>query len=133
LPIAINLVSNCPDVTFILDHCGVPRVKDRILDPWRKYITEIAQFQNVYCKVSGLVAYANPARWSVADLRPYVDHVLSCFGWDRVMFGSDWPVCMLSASYKQWVEALCAIVEEAGETNRRKLFHDNAIAVYRLR
>lgn len=133
LPIAINLVSKCPDVTFILDHCGVPRVKERILDPWRKDIAEIGQFPNVYCKVSGLVAYADPARWSVADLRPYVDHVLSCFGWDRVMFGSDWPVCTLSASCKQWVQALGAIAEKAGETNRRKLFHDNAIAVYRLR
>jgi predicted TIM-barrel fold metal-dependent hydrolase len=133
LPIAINLVSKCPDVTFILDHCGVPRVKDRILDPWRKDIAEIAQFPNVYCKLSGLVAYADPARWSVADLRPYVDHVLACFGWDRVMFGSDWPVCTLSASCKQWVQALRAIAEKAGETNRRKLFHDNAIAVYRLR
>jgi predicted TIM-barrel fold metal-dependent hydrolase len=132
LPIAINLVRNCPEVTFILDHCGVPRVKDRVLDPWCKDIAELATFPNVCCKVSGLVAYSDPARWTAADLRPYVDHVLSCFGWDRVMFGSDWPVCTLSATYKQWVEALCSITENAGEANQRKLFHDNAVQVYRL-
>lgn len=132
LPIAIKLVSRCPEVTFILDHCGVPAVKDRILDPWRTYIAQMAKFPNVVCKVSGLVAYANPKTWRVADLQPYVDHVISCFGWDRVLFGSDWPVCMLSASYKQWVDALQSIIQSAGELNQRKLFHDNAIRVYRL-
>jgi predicted TIM-barrel fold metal-dependent hydrolase len=132
LPIAINLVRNCPDVTFILDHCGVPNVKDRVLDPWRKDIAELAGYPNVSCKISGLVAYADPARWTADDLRPYVDHVLSCFGWDRVLFGSDWPVCTLSTTYKQWVEALRSITQSAGETNQQKLFHDNAVRVYRL-
>jgi len=132
LPIAINLVQNCSGVTFILDHCGVPRVKERILDPWRKDIAELASFPKVYCKISGLVAYADPAHWTAEDLRPYVDHVLSCFGWDRVMFGSDWPVCTLSATYKQWVESLRWLTDSAGEENQRKLFHDNAVRVYRL-
>ena len=132
LPIAINLVRMCPDVTFILDHCGVPQVKERILDPWRSHIAEIAKLPNVYCKVSGLVAYADPARWTEDDLRPYVEQVIACFGWDRVMFGSDWPVCTLSASYQQWVEALDSLTREAGAANQKKLFHDNAIRVYRL-
>jgi predicted TIM-barrel fold metal-dependent hydrolase len=132
LPIAINLVRSCPDVTFILDHCGVPRVKDKILDPWRTDIAELANFPNVNCKISGLVAYADPASWSAEDLRPYVDHVLSCFGWDRVLFGSDWPVCTLSASYKEWVDALCVITQSAGDSNQQKLFYDNAIRIYRL-
>jgi predicted TIM-barrel fold metal-dependent hydrolase len=132
LPVAINLVRSCPDVTFILDHCGIPRVKEKVLDPWRKHIAEIAHFPNVNCKISGLVAYADPTSWSAQNLRPYVDHALSCFGWDRVLFGSDWPVCTLSASYKQWVEALHSITRRAGEANQRKLFHDNAIRVYRL-
>lgn len=133
LPIAANLISRCPAVTFILDHCGVPRVKENLLDPWRAQIAEIARFGNVVCKVSGLVAYANPQTWTPEDLRPYVEHVIACFGWDRVMFGSDWPVCTLSASYRQWVEALERITRSAGETNQKKLFHDNAIRVYRLR
>jgi predicted TIM-barrel fold metal-dependent hydrolase len=132
LPIAIQLVSKCPDVIFILDHCGVPQVKERALDPWRSYIAEIARFPNAFCKISGLVAYADPQRWTADDLRPFVEHAIACFGWDRVLFGSDWPVCTLSATYRQWVEALQAITQGAGEVNRRKLFHDNAVRVYRL-
>jgi predicted TIM-barrel fold metal-dependent hydrolase len=132
LPIAINLVSRCPDVVFILDHCGVPQVKERNLDPWRAHISEIARFQNVSCKISGLVAYADPKLWTVEDLRPFVEHVIASFGWDRVLFGSDWPVCTLAASYRQWVEALQAITKGAGEANQKKLFYDNAISVYRL-
>jgi predicted TIM-barrel fold metal-dependent hydrolase len=132
LPIAINLVSVCPDVSFILDHCGVPQVKEKALDPWRAQIREISRFPNVVCKVSGLVAYADPKNWTAEDLRPYVDYVIACFGWDRVLFGSDWPVCTLSASYQQWVETLQFITKDAGEANQRKLFHDNAVRVYRL-
>jgi predicted TIM-barrel fold metal-dependent hydrolase len=132
LPVAINLVSECPNVTLVLDHCGVPQVKEKVLDPWRAYIAELAKFPNLVCKVSGLVAYADPANWTADDLRPYVEHVIASFGWDRVLFGSDWPVCTLSASYAQWVEALRSITQSSGEANQRKLFHDNAIRVYRL-
>jgi predicted TIM-barrel fold metal-dependent hydrolase len=132
LPIAINLVSQCPGVTFILDHCGVPQVKERVLHPWCEHIQEIATFPNVYCKVSGLVAYTDPVNWRSEDLRPFADRVLESFGWDRVMFGSDWPVCTLAASYRQWVEALLSLTQAAGETNQEKLFRDNAIRAYRL-
>ncbi len=132
LPLAIRLVSRCPDVTFILDHCGVPQVREKVLDPWRSNIHEIAQFPNVFCKISGIVAYADPKDWTAEDLRPYIDHVIACFGWDRVMFGSDWPVCTLSASYQEWVEALSSITSSGGETNQKKLFRENAIRVYRL-
>ncbi|MGA7914565.1 MAG: amidohydrolase, partial [Candidatus Acidiferrales bacterium] len=132
LPIAINLASKCPGVAFVLDHCGVPEVKDQILEPWREHIRELAKLPNVSCKISGLVAYANPANWKAEDLRPFVDHVIESFGWDRVMFGSDWPVCNLTASYKRWVETLLSLTSAAGETNQRKLFHDNAMRIYRL-
>jgi predicted TIM-barrel fold metal-dependent hydrolase len=132
LPIAINLVSQCSDVVCILDHCGVPQVKEKHLDPWRSHITEIARFPNVSCKISGLVAYADSERWTAEDLRPFVEHVIAAFGWDRVLFGSDWPVCTLSASYRQWVKTLQALTHEAGEINQKKLFYDNAVRVYRL-
>jgi predicted TIM-barrel fold metal-dependent hydrolase len=132
LPIAIKLVSKCPDVVFILDHCGVPQVKEKKLDPWRSHITEIAKFPNVSCKISGLVAYADHQKWTTEDLRPFVEHAIASFGWDRVLFGSDWPVCTLSASYRRWVEALQMITQSAGDDNRKKLFHDNALRVYRL-
>ena len=132
LPVAINLVSRCPDVTFILDHCGVPQVKERVLDTWRADITEMAKFANVFGKISGVVAYADPANWTKEDLRPYIEHMIESFGWDRIMFGSDWPVCTLSASYAQWVDALQSITSGAGLENQGKLFHDNAVRVYRL-
>ena len=132
LPIAINLVSHCPGVSFILDHCGVPQVKERVLEPWRSDIARLAQFPNIVCKISGLVAYADPQKWTAEDLRPYIEHVIACFGWDRVMFGSDWPVCTLSASYTQWVAALCSIVQPAGEADQDKLFYENAVRVYHL-
>jgi predicted TIM-barrel fold metal-dependent hydrolase len=132
LPIAIDLVSQCPHVVFILDHCGVPEVKERNLDPWRTHMTEIAGFPNVSCKISGLVGYADPKQWTAEDLRPFVEHAIASFGWDRILFGSDWPVCTLAASYRQWVEALQAITRGAGDVNQRKLFYENAVRVYRL-
>ena len=132
LPIAIDLASKCPGTQFVLDHCGVPRVKEREMDPWRAHIAEIAKAQNVCCKISGLVAYADPQKWRTEDLRSFVEHVIATFGWDRVLFGSDWPVCTLSAGFAQWVKALQAITAAAGELNLKKLFHDNAIRVYRL-
>ena len=132
LRVALNLASRCPDVAFVLDHCGVPDVKGQTLDPWRAHIRELSRLPNVSCKISGLVAYANPANWQSEDLRPFVDHVIESFGWDRVMFGSDWPVCNLTASYQRWVAALLALTQAAGEANQRKLFHDNALRIYRL-
>jgi predicted TIM-barrel fold metal-dependent hydrolase len=132
LPVALNLVSQCPDVLFVLDHCGVPDVKAQALDPWRAHIRELSSLPNVSCKISGLVAYANPANWQAEDLRPFVDHAIESFGWDRVMFGSDWPVCNLTASYGRWVKTLMSLTHAAGEANQKKLFHDNAIRIYRL-
>ena len=132
LPIAINLVRQCPSVTFILDHCGVPPVKEGSLDPWRAHLREIAGFPNVACKVSGLVAYADPACWTPEDLRPFVEHAIECFGWERVMFGSDWPVCTLSATLKKWVETLALLTLKASETERKQLFSENARRIYRL-
>ncbi|HTV57008.1 MAG TPA: amidohydrolase [Terriglobia bacterium] len=132
LPIAIDLVKSCPEVAFILDHCGVPQVKQRALDPWRGHIQEISAFPNVSCKISGLVAYADHEKWTPDDLRPYIEHTIGCFGWDRVMFGSDWPVCTQAATLKQWVETLSTLTQNASESERNRLFYDNAARIYRL-
>lgn len=133
LPIAINLVEQCPSVSFILDHCGVPPVKERALDPWRDHIREISTASNVSCKISGIAAYADPLNWTPDDLRPFVEHVVDGFGWDRVMFGSDWPVCTLSATYRRWLDTLVSLTESAGEHNQAKLFRENAIRIYQLK
>ena len=133
LPIAIQLVNRCQSVDFVLDHCGVPQVKEHILDPWRDHIHEISSYPNVSCKISGLVAYADPKQWTAEDLRPYVEHCIECFGWDRVMFGSDWPVCTVSATLKRWVETLLFLTKAESEINLSKLFYENAVRIYKLR
>ena len=132
LPAGIDLVRRCPQVTFILDHCGVPDVKGRALDPWREHIRTLAALPNVACKLSGLIAYADPARWTVDDLRPWVEHVVECFGWDRVVWGGDWPVCTLAAPLARWVEATRLLTRGATAVQRAQLFHRNAERIYRV-
>lgn len=142
LPQAINLVEQCPNVDFILDHCGNPNLRSDAgegeFERWNEHLQEIAGFPNVVCKISGIVVNTDlsgptsQARWTVETLRPVVESVVACFGWDRVMFGSDWPVCTMAASFKQWVEALSLLTKDAGVENQRKLFYENALRIYRL-
>lgn len=133
LPVGRELVRACPKVAFILDHCGVPDVKARAFDPWRDEIRELAALPNLAaCKISGLVAYADPATWTVDDLRPWVEHVIECFGWDRVVWGGDWPVCTLSAPLARWVEATRELTHTATTEQRARLFHANAERIYRV-
>jgi len=132
LPVAIQLVKDCPNVSFILDHCGNPDIKNRNYDLWRERISEISSLPNVVIKVSGIVVNTDVENWTVEDLRPAVEYVIASFGWDRVMFGSDWPVCTLAASYRQWFDALNFLVKDANAENKRKLFRENAEKIYRL-
>ncbi len=131
LPIAIGLVRACPDVRFVLDHCGVPDVAARALDPWRDGITRLAALPNVACKISGIVAYA-AADWTTADLRPYVEHCIEAFGWDRVLWGSDWPVCTLTADLTRWVGATHELTAGCSDGERERLLSLNARRIYRL-
>jgi len=131
LPLALRIARACPEVQFILDHCGVPLVQDRALDPWRAAIKALAAEPNVACKVSGIVAYAD-ANGTADDLRPFVEHVIDSFGWDRVVWGSDWPVCTLTADLGRWVAATCTIIAGESESNQAKLLNGNARRIYRL-
>ena len=131
LPFAIALVRECPEVLFILDHCGNPPISEGHIEDWRRDIRRLASYPNVSCKISGLVTQADHLKWTNEDLRPVVEHVIECFGWDRVMFGSDWPVCTLSASLRRWVQTLIDLTAGAGEENQQKLFYDNAARIYR--
>ena len=114
---AIALADVAPGVQFVLDHCGVPAIKDRAEHPWREKIAEIARRPNVAVKISGVVAYADGATWTVDDIRPYVEHAIERFGWDRVVWGSDWPVCTLTASLSTWMAATHAITPAAPRTS----------------
>ena len=131
LPLGIALAKKCPDVQFILDHCGVPDVKGKAFEPWCAHIKELAMLPNVACKISGLVAYAGE-NWTVDDLRPWVKHVIDCFGWNRVVWGGDWPVCNLTASLKRWVEAADALFSRVSQAERDALFYRDAEVIYRV-
>lgn len=130
---AAKLIDACPDTRFILDHCGNEDVKKKDHTQWENDIADLAKRKNVVGKVSGIVASAKPRQWKVEDLAPVVNHTMKVFGPDRVMFGGDWPVCTLTATYKQWVEALKAIVRDRPEQEQHKLFHDNAVKFYGLK
>lgn len=131
LPDATKLVDACPDTRFVLDHCGNPDLKKR--DQWKRDIAKLARRKNVVGKVSGVVASAEPGKWTADDLAPVVRHTLAVFGPDRVMFGSDWPVCLKTATIAQWLRALQQLVADRPHAEQRKLFHDNAVAFYRLK
>lgn len=132
LPRATALADLAPDVQFILDHCGVPDIKGGAAEPWRTHIAEIARRPNVAAKVSGVVAYADPDSWSLETLRPWVEHVVECFGWDRLVWGSDWPVCTLGGGLSTWVATTHALFAGASEDERAKLFAQNARRIWAL-
>jgi L-fuconolactonase len=128
----VKMVALCPDVHFILDHIGKPQIKNHLMEPWRTEIRKLAAFPNVWCKISGLVTEADHQKWTPADLRPYIDHVIESFGFERVIYGGDWPVAFQATEYPRWVSTLEDAVAGASEREVRALFHDNAIAFYRL-
>jgi L-fuconolactonase len=128
----IRMVQQCPGVQFILDHIGKPDIKNQVMEPWKQEMKALAQFPNVWCKMSGLVTEADHQRWTRDDLRPYIDHTLDCFGFDRTMYGGDWPVAYQAAEYPRWVETLAWAISGCTEAERRQLFRDSAIAFYRL-
>jgi L-fuconolactonase len=129
---SVEMVRACPETSFVLDHLAKPGVKAGLLDPWREHISALADLPNVVCKVSGLVTEADHAHWTPADLAPYVAHVLSAFGEDRVLFGGDWPVVTQAATYLDWVHTLADLTASRSAEANRKLWRDNARRVYRL-
>lgn len=131
LEVARKLIAACPGVQFVLDHCGNPKIAEREWDSWVTPMAAIAAYPNVVCKVSGILANVDDG-WSVDDLRPYVEHVISLFGWDRVVWGSDHPVVTLFADLTRWVRAIEEIIAGASEDERAKLLHRNAERVYRI-
>jgi len=132
LPLASKLAAKCPNVQFVLDHCGVPDIAAGEIGVWRRYITQIARLPNVACKISGVLAYCAPGLATLEAVRPYVEHCLEQFGWDRTVWGSDWPVCTVTSDLRTWVKVTQQLIATAGESNQRKLLHGNAIRIYFL-
>jgi L-fuconolactonase len=129
-----QLAAASPGTTFILDHCGNIGVRPEpgVRAVWCEGIKAAAAQPNVVCKISGLVSNPPGTKWTLGSLAENVNFCLDCFGEDRILFGGDWPVCLLGGTYRKWVEALTEIVAPRPETFRRKLFHDNAVRIYRL-
>lgn len=129
---AVEMVRRCPETSFILDHIAKPNIRGRQLDPWREQIEALAALPNVVCKISGVLTEADPERWTIEDVAPYVEHCLSAFGEDRVVYGGDWPVVLNASSYKRWVETLDALTTTMSPPAKRKLWAENARRFYRL-
>ena len=128
----IKMVRQCPNVRFILDHIGKPDIKSRLFEPWKTEVGALAEMPNVWCKMSGLATEADVENWTRDDLKPYIDHILDVFGFDRTMYGGDWPVATQATEYPRWVETLEWAVAGCSETEQHNLFRENAIRFYRL-
>ena len=129
---AIALAALAPNVQFILDHCGVPDIKGDGFNEWQKAITGIAGLPNVTAKISGVVAYADADSWRVETLEPYVQHIITSFGFDRLVWGSDWPVCTLGGGLATWVAATHALVSGCSDSEKSRLFSENARRIWKL-
>ena len=132
LPIATDLVRACDKVQFILDHCGVPDIKNGDDEAWRAGIKSLSGFPNVACKISGITAYCRHGEATLERLRPYIEHCIECFGWDRVVWGSDWPVCNINSSIRDWTAISKAVVVHEDPSKQERLFRLNAIKLYGL-
>lgn len=132
LPAAIQFVDRHPRQKFVLDHVAKPRIRQRVMDPWRHNITELAKRDNVCCKVSGMVTEADWSSGSQEDLWPYLEVVLEAFGPRRLMAGSDWPVCLLATSYTRWFEVLNGFLGRLAVTEKERILGGTASEVYNL-
>ena len=128
----VQLVRLCPGTRFVLDHCGKPAIKEGRAERWRTDIAALAVYENVACKVSGLLTQAAPKPWRDEDLVPYADWVTRCFGTQRVLYGSDWPVLTLAGSYCDWYGFTQAFTATWTAAERDRFYGGNAVAVYGL-
>lgn len=132
LPAVAELVRRVPEVQFVLDHFGKPPVKAGQLEPWATHLRELASLPNVTCKISGLTTEADWKNWGLTQLRPYFETALELFGFDRVLFGGDWPVSMLAGNYRRWLDVVFELSKDATAVDRYKLFQLNAERIYRI-
>jgi L-fuconolactonase len=132
LPAALDTVRSLPDVRFVIDHLAKPPIRDGALEPWASLIRPLGREPNVWAKVSGLVTEADWQTWTAADLAPFVDVAIETFGPDRLLVGSDWPVCLLAATYGEVLDAARTLVASLSADERASFLGRNAIEVYRL-
>ena len=129
---SIKFVDQHPNQMFILDHIAKPKIKERILSPWREDMIALGKRPNVYCKISGMITEADHKKWTSADLAPYLDTALQAFGPKRLMFGSDWPVMLVAGQYKPWVELIKEAIKRYSTAEQEQILSKNAITAYGL-
>jgi L-fuconolactonase len=132
LPPALEFVSRFPEQKFVIDHCAKPDIAHKQIDEWQSLMQEMAKHPNVYCKLSGLLTEARWRHWSPAEFYPYLDTVFNAFGTDRILFGSDWPVILLSGLYVQWRSLVEKYMENFESEEKEKIFGGNAVQFYGL-
>ena len=132
LPAALTLARRLPDVRFVVDHIAKPPIASGELEPWAAGMSEFRELEHVACKLSGMVTEADWSTWTSGDLQPYVDHVLDVFGPERLLFGSDWPVCVLAATYEQVVNAAQQALVGLTDEERAAVFGATAARIYGL-
>jgi L-fuconolactonase len=130
---ALEFVTKFPDIRLVIDHCAKPAIALKNMDEWKQLMKEIAQHPNVYCKLSGLFTEAKWKEWSPADFYPYLDVVFEAFGTDRLLFGSDWPVILVSGMYVQWKSLLEKYMEQFSTEQKENVFGKNAMRFYNLK
>lgn len=130
LPIATELAKSCENTRLILNHCGVPDISGGGLEPWKQDISELAECPNVVCKISGILAYCAPGTATTKTISPYIDHVISAFGADRLVWGSDWPVVNMANGLKDWLEVTRDILKQLSTTEAEKIAYGTASKVY---
>lgn len=131
LPNTLKLVAQFPESqVFVVDHIAKPLIKDGIVSPWAEHMAELAAFPNVYCKLSGMVTEADWKNWTEEELKTYLDVVFAVFGVDRVMIGSDWPVCLVAGSYQKVMGVVTDYIETLSPENQAKVLGENAVKAY---
>ena len=126
-----ELREKCPQVRLVLDHIGLPSIAEREMDGWARDMERVAGLPEMFCKLAGLITRARP-NWTTEDLKPYVNHVVELFGYDRLMFGSDWPVCLMAGSYLDVVNALREVLGPLREDDAAKVWGETAREFYQL-
>ncbi|MGN6530356.1 MAG: amidohydrolase family protein [Ginsengibacter sp.] len=129
---AVEFVKKFPNQKFIIDHCAKPSIKNKHIVEWKNGMNDFSKNENVYCKVSGLITEAKWNDWNEKDFYPYLDGVFDSFGTDRILFGSDWPVMLLSGNYGKWKKLLENYMKQFSEEEKQNVFGKNAIKFYNL-
>jgi len=132
LKAVLELVSKFPDQPFVIDHIAKPYIKDGLITEWKKDMEQFSIFENVYCKISGMVTEADYHHWKPADFTPYLDATVNAFGTKRILYGSDWPVCLVAANYTDMLNIVKTYFASFTATEQEDFFGNNAIRFYQL-